>query len=1799
MTNTTTRARPKTGRFRAVLSAILGGVLAVGGVLVAPVGAYAAPGDLVVQVEYIDGITNEPITDLQAAVADSGVATEWFFKLNVTYSCGPVQCPAAMVRIAAQELDPYYNNYRFAYYTGTSLPGNVVTSSAANGETVQLGNLAPGTSGSFQMTYRYQGRGVGADPASFFPEGHQIDTSVTLSATGLDAVTATDAITWHIATPAPRTLVSSPDLARTESNFTYTLYMSASCQWERSTAGHGEPAYECAESYTVTDQLAPGATFVSASNGGTYNAATNSVTWTVSGRDAAIGWGPMNNTGSPRTVIVNYPDSVVSGESCVADVSNTLTVDMTYLSGTKKTATNTRTHRLNACEPFASAVLDGKSSTRDAGSAAEPLVWERQTGNYWNVRLANRANVPGVATIVDNQLGQAGLPVTSISLVGTRGDINYVLDNNQPGSATNVTSVTAPAGRSIISATVVTAPLNGPNLEESSQTARTQIDVRYYYTVADNVPNEGWVRTNTATATMSYPDTDLPTLNLGSSSATVTAVPRPVYFRPAIGAAVAGGGQPVVGTPVTYSLNASTADVEAGTPFEGQFVYVAPVGWEILAGTANVAGASDFTFEYKTVTISGQQRQAVYGHRPAGTLWGANETWPTMTVQATPTTAVTGGSTGTAIFYMGDAGHNYNANTAIWGNNGNFRYVDAADLDGDGVTTESYAYVSTNVTVGATTALNVLKEICYPNSAQPDGCEWRSNPDVPVAVSPTTDDITYRVTITNNGTTSQTGVVAYDVLPHVGDTGLTASSASTPRGSTFAESLTNAQAGTGVTLTYSDATNPCRPEVFAGGPAGCVADWTANADGAMALKAQVTGTLAAGQSRSFTYTTAVVGDPVNGDLACNSVAIDSATTAPNEPRAVCAQIVEADLALTAPNRLPLQVDRPGTVPFTLTNFGGAATAPAEVTIDVPSQLTVSSLEFDGWVCTSEDGDAPIEGGTTLSCAPQSGSVTTAEALTLNLPVVPAAGVDGEVCVEASVAGAYYDGELANNETAACFQIVAGEPELALTKDDGRETVEIGDEYTYTISVDNKLVGESITGATVVDELPSSLAFVSATAGGTLTGQSADGSGGTVTWTLADLAAAATPTADGTTGDPVAGASAVVSVTVRVVQGAEDEAEIANTATVTADDPASDAVLTATDTDTDETVRTAALTLVKSVTPTSVPTADTEVDYTFVVTNSGDVTIADVSITEDEFTGSGDAPEVICPAAPLAPGADLTCTATYTVTQDDVEAGSVRNTATATGSAPAGLDDPESEPDTADLTIPSAPGIALVKSVGPEPVTSAGDTVTYVFTVTNTGNRALNDITIDETAFTGTGDEVVAECPATPLAPGATVTCEAEYDVTQADVNTGRIDNTAVAVGTTADDSEVTSDPSSAAVVIGATPGITVVKSASSGELDAGRDVTYSFVVTNTGNVTLTDIAIQETAFTGSGDLTDIVCAEGASSLEPGEQVICSTDYTITQDDVDAGTVDNTATASGAAPGGRITSDPSSVRLPFEATPALALVKSTDVDEFTAAGDAIEYRFLVTNTGNVTMSDIEIEEGEFSGSGSLGEITCEAGSLLPGEQVLCIAAYETTLADVDSGELTNDATVSGLAPAAEARTRSAVSEAVTPFAGSVALSLSKAGTPIDVDSDGKVTVADRIQWTFTVTNTGAATLRDIAVSDPMAGTVECESDSLAPGESIDCAASTEYQITAAQAAAGEVLNVATASATGVGAVSISSAEAQAVVEVGVAVQPSADSGDLATTGSDPRLAVLIGLFVLLVGAGVVGISRRRREQLDRA
>ena len=116
-------------------------------------------------------------------------------------------------------------------------------------------------------------------------------------------------------------------------------------------------------------------------------------------------------------------------------------------------------------------------------------------------------------------------------------------------------------------------------------------------------------------------------------------------------------------------------------------------------------------------------------------------------------------------------------------------------------------------------------------------------------------------------------------------------------------------------------------------------------------------------------------------------------------------------------------------------------------------------------------------------------------------------------------------------------------------------------------------------------------------------------------------------------------------------------------------------------------------------------------------------------------------------------------------------------------------------------------------------------------MTNLGNVTLNSVGVTD-AMPGLS---AVTCPTTTLAPAADETCTASYTTTQADVDAGGITNTGIAMGTPEVGPTVTST-STLTVAATQTPSIGIVKSADVASFSApGVPITYSYVVTNTGN----------------------------------------------------------------------------------------------------------------------------------------------------------------------------------------------------------------------------------------------------------------------------------------------------------------------------------------------------------------------------
>ncbi|MFC5625488.1 DUF7507 domain-containing protein [Algoriphagus winogradskyi] len=552
------------------------------------------------------------------------------------------------------------------------------------------------------------------------------------------------------------------------------------------------------------------------------------------------------------------------------------------------------------------------------------------------------------------------------------------------------------------------------------------------------------------------------------------------------------------------------------------------------------------------------------------------------------------------------------------------------------------------------------------------------------------------------------------------------------------------------------------------------------------------------------------------------------------------------------------------------------------------------------------------------------------------------------------------------------------------------------------------------------------------------------------------------------------------------------------------------------------------------------TGDTVI-YTFLVTNTGNVTLENVDVNETSFTGSGSLGAITFVSSSmtstegmLKPGETATYTATYEVTQADTDLGYINNQAEATGMiGEQTVNDLSGDSNDVDnetqVDLCQQPAIQIVKSDNGAVVDAAGDVITYTLTVTNTGNVTLTDVMVTD-PLTGLDQNVGT------LAPGASKAVNTDYVVTQGDMDEGSILNTALTTGDAPGDNDPSDDDQVETPVI-QIPAIQIVKSDNGAEVDAAGDViTYTLTVTNTGNVTLTDVMVTD-------PLTGL--DQNVGTLAPGAFTAVNTDYVVTQADVDAGSVLNTALTTGDGPSEDDPSDEDEVETPVIQTPAIQIVKTDNGAEVDAAGDVITYTLTVTNIGNVTLTNVMVTD-------PLTGLDQNVGKLAPGTSTAVNTDYVVTQSDVDAGSVLNTALTRGDSPDDETPTDE--TEETTPIVPMPSITLDKS---VDVSSVSKEGVV--LNYTLLVKNTGNVTLTSGELKDPKTG-LELGSLTLAPGE--ERSFQTTYTVTLEDILSGEpILNVATVKAVHENSGTPVEAEDNAVVTVdltaGIQIDKTAD------------------------------------------
>jgi uncharacterized repeat protein (TIGR01451 family) len=328
----------------------------------------------------------------------------------------------------------------------------------------------------------------------------------------------------------------------------------------------------------------------------------------------------------------------------------------------------------------------------------------------------------------------------------------------------------------------------------------------------------------------------------------------------------------------------------------------------------------------------------------------------------------------------------------------------------------------------------------------------------------------------------------------------------------------------------------------------------------------------------------------------------------------------------------------------------------------------------------------------------------------------------------------------------------------------------------------------------------------------------------------------------------------------------------------------------------DSTQTPALTITKTANPITYNAVGQIISYNYTVTNSGNVPVSSIAIIDNKTTA------LLENNNDLAPGSSVKGTGTYTITQADINAGSVTNSAYATGMF--GTQTVTSNQVIATVTstvVVQNPALTITKTSNPITYNAVGQTITYNYTVTNSGDVSVSGIAVTDNRTTVTINSGT-------LAPGSSVKGTGTYTITQADINAGSVTNSAYATGMLGTQT-VTSTPATSTVIAVQNLALTIKETANPTTYNAvGQKITYTFTISNSGNLPVSGVAVTDS----KSDIGKI----NIGTLAPGQSVTGTDTHTITQADISAGSVINTAIVSGTFNGKTVTSNQVTVSVKY-------------------------------------------------------------------------------------------------------------------------------------------------------------------------------------------------------------------------------------------------------------------------------------------
>jgi hypothetical protein len=424
-----------------------------------------------------------------------------------------------------------------------------------------------------------------------------------------------------------------------------------------------------------------------------------------------------------------------------------------------------------------------------------------------------------------------------------------------------------------------------------------------------------------------------------------------------------------------------------------------------------------------------------------------------------------------------------------------------------------------------------------------------------------------------------------------------------------------------------------------------------------------------------------------------------------------------------------------------------------------------------------------------------------------------------------------------------------------------------------------------------------------------------------------------------------------------------------------------------------------------------------------------------------------------------------------------------------------------------LPVPpkTGPGIKILKltngedaDAAPGPSIPIGDTVTWEYLVTNTGNLELTDIVVED------DKEGPVSCPGDTLVPGESMTCTATGKAKACQyVNVGSV-SALSASGAVAD-----TDTSHYFGDDGAALSLSSIKvngqnaDASPGPLvEVDSTLNWSFQVTNDGKVAL-----------GGIQLTGIVASCPKTQLGAGESMTCTATGKAQSGlhnlAVEAKGSSSCAAASANGVGYYQT-------LPHtEVNPGIKIVKLTNGQDGAQipAGSPITWTYQVTNTGDVALSDIHVTDDKGVA------VTCPKTTLVPQESMTC-----TGTGVAQACQYNNLGTVTAKTSVGDTLTASDASSYFGTTQPGISIETAVNGNDADTPKGPEVAAGSPLSFSYVVKNTGNAALTGIQVTDSKGVSLSCPKTTLQPNESMTCTGSGTAQ-------SGQYSSVGTAKGTG--------------------------------------------------------------------